>query len=573
MVLTESYGMAFERTRTPRSATCVWGIAVATLLGMASGSSAQPLTYRDEKEKTARISETEDSLGRKDLRLLSLRNAITATLENNLDIAVERYNPDVRDQAIVAQKSAFDPSFSYEFRNAGQDIPDLRLIPDRSKPPQSGATTWEVFTTRRRNTDTMSATLTKKVVTGADVTARYDYLRLNQWSPGAAGITIDPSTGTIQNALANPRYTTVMTFTFEQPLLRGAGVDYNRSDIKIAILNKKNATDTYHWQIMEVVRDVQVNYWTLVNRIRRLAIERESLRRAKRLLADNRARLRVGTMSRADVIESEAQAAEQQKRIIAARYDLLIAENDLKKTMNDPHLTVLTDIAVVPIDQPTSAPKEIDWVYCVDRALNLRPDFAALKAQLESNKVAIKQRKNELYPEIDMEGSLELNGLGTSLHMATDVMSPFYDENFYDAYIGVKVTFPLGGNRAAKANYRTAQLQAAQALRNVKNAELEIIRQVREAVRYVKNYYEVSVAAKTVRELRERQLEAKEIKRKAGTGIPFEVVQAQEDLVNAEGAELDALINYNIWLARLSYRMGTILDELHIEVEEKPEKK
>ncbi|NOZ19459.1 MAG: TolC family protein [Planctomycetes bacterium] len=512
---------------------------------------------------TARINRTADALDRKDLRVLGLRDCIFKTLEHNLDIEVGRVDPLIREEDIVRQKAVFDPTFSFNSRTRGQDIPTASPSPSRTT---NLSTDWDVVTARRVNTTTMDATLSKKMVTGADVAVRWDYSRTNSTLPFSFDI------GAFRGSF-NAEYRTNLAFTLNQPLLRGAGVDYNRSGIKIAMMNLKGSKYAFEWEVMARVLEVQEAYWQLVNRIRQLGIERESLKRAKRLLSDNRARFRAGTIARADLIETEAEVAEQQKRIVSAKYDLLLAENALKKVINDPDLSIVTDIALVPRDQPTSDPREIDWAYCVDKALNLRPDFVAIKTELEANKVRIKQRKNEMYPEVDLEASLTLNGLEDTFYRSMDVMSPFHSHNFFDAFIGVSVTVPLGGNRDRKAQYRQAQLQAAQSLRQLKNKELEIVRDVRDAVINVRNFLDIIDKAAKVRELRARQLEAKEIKRKAGTGIAFEVIDAQDELTKAEGAELDNLINYNIWLARLSYRMGTILQELNIEIEEKPDER
>ncbi|MEW6356620.1 MAG: TolC family protein [Planctomycetota bacterium] len=543
----------------------LFGILVGAVL-VCTPTTAQEPRDQETDEELIRISRTEDALGRKDLRVIGLRDCIYSTLEHNLDIEISRTDPLIREQDIVRQKAVFDPTFSYNFRQRAQDIPTASPSPSRSVFTPGGQAylaDWDIVTARRVGTTTMTTALSKKMVTGADVTVEYDYSRQN------SSTSFSLATGAPAPSF-NPTYSPALTFTFDQPLLRGAGIDYNRSNIKIAMMNLKGSKYTFEWEVMGRALEVQEAYWQLVNRIRQLGIERESLRRAKRLLSDNRARFRAGTIARADLIESEAQVAVQQQRIVSAQYDLLLAENVIKKVMNDPDLSILTDIALVPRDQPTSDPREIDWAYCVDKALNLRPDFASLKAQLEANKIQIKQRKNELYPEIDLQTSLTLNGLGDSFPGSMDVLSPFYSPNFFDAFIGLNVTVPLGGNRDRKAQYQQAQLQAAQALRELKNQELIIIRDVREAVINVKNFLDIIDKAAQVRELRARQLEAKEIKRKAGTGIAFEVIEAQDDLTQAEGAELTNLINYNIWLARLSYRMGTILHELEIEIEDTP---
>jgi len=480
-----------------------------------------------------------DVLGRKDVRYLSLREAIAMAAENNLDIAVQEYGPRLSATDIVVQKAVFDPVFTASASVEDRNTPTENVLAGAGGRRALVSDIWK-FDTK----------LEQKMVTGASIYAEYSMVRTN--------------TTNIFSRL-NPKFESDLTLNIQQPLLRGAGVGYNRSQIRIANLNKKISEYQLKTEMMNVAADVQHKYWLLVQRIRELEIARKSLKRAQDLLANNIARCDAGIIPPIQVTEAEAEVATQQENIVNAENALRNAESDLKEVMNVPELSVLSEIAIVPVDEPISEAKEIDWVYCVEKALQLRPDFLEAKTRLENNKIEIKVRKNELYPQIDLIGSFNLNGLGSNWGNDNDMV---FSANFYDAFLGFEVSIPLGGNREAKARYTRAQLEAAQQLRALKRLELQIITDVREAVRDVDTNLERIDATRKARQLQELRLDAAEKTLAVGRATTFEVLEAQEDLAVAEGRELSAKIDYNRSLVTLSQQMGTILDELDIVVEE-----
>jgi len=529
-VLPESKGL--ERSKSAMRPLLIAFLSTVLRLVFAIGVSAVSAQER--------FAEKGDILGRKDMRFLTLRDAIAYALENNLDVAVERFGPQISEQDVIEQKATFDPVFT-----ASASV-EKRVTPVGSRLETEAVALVPLLTDFWR----FNTRLSKKTITGADIYLEYVFTR---------------RTTSSTYALVNPSYESDFRLHVEQPLLRGAGIDYNRSAIKVAKLNKKISEFELQTQLMNTVAEVQYKYWALVQAIEGLKIARKSLKRAQDLLENNIQRRDAGIIPPIQVTEAEAEVATQQENIVKAENDVRNAESDLKQVMNLPDLPVLSDTAIVPVDKPISTPKEIDWVYCVEKALSKRPDFLAQKAELERNKVQIKVTKNELYPQIDLIASFNLNGLGNNFANDNDLL---FSTDYYDAYLGFEVTIPLGGNRAAKARYTRAQLEAAQQLRNLKKMELKIITEVREAVRQVRTNLERIRATRKARELQQERVDAIQKMLDVGRATTFEVLSAQEDLAVAEGNELSAIIDYNTSLVTLSQLMGTILDELNIIVEE-----
>ena len=103
-----------------------------------------------------------------------------------------------------------------------------------------------------------------------------------------------------------------------------------------------------------------------------------------------------------------------------------------------------------------------------------------------------------------------------------------------------------------------------QAKLRLKNQEQQAFLEIDNAVRAVQTDYKRIQAYKVARELAEKKLEAEEKKLKVGLTTNYLVLQYQRDLANARGAELRAILDYNLSLARLSRAMGTTLNEKNI---------
>ncbi len=63
---------------------------------------------------------------------LTLRDSIALALKNNLDIAIEGFNPQIRDQDLTFEKSVFDPSAFLEATRTDNRLPRRLNLLDRA---------------------------------------------------------------------------------------------------------------------------------------------------------------------------------------------------------------------------------------------------------------------------------------------------------------------------------------------------------------------------------------------------------------------------------------------------------
>lgn len=496
-----------------------------------------------------------DVLGRKQMHLLSLREAVNLALENNLDIAVASVNPKIQGQAVVEAEAYFDPVFTA----SGQRLKNIDPSAVHRRDPDGNIIPGFQINEVKRADWTVDARITQNLISGGQVFVEYSFDR--QDSKGTA---LGPY---IFSRPMNPSWEGYLKLQIQQPLLKGFGIDVARRNIRVARNNRKISHYQFMNQLMDSMLEIQRAYWTLVLRIEELKIARQSLQRAEILRRNNEVRVRAGAMAPIELKVAEAEVATQQEGVIIAENNVRIAERELKRLMNVERLSVMTDTALVPTEYPKYDFKPIDEAYCIETALQKRPDFAQLKTDLENRKIDIKYTRNGLYPQVDFIGSIKFNGLGPSLHYDNDMI---FDGGFYDAVLGLQVTVPLGGNRAAKARYAAAQLTAARLLRELKRLELQIITDVRNTVSAVETNAKRVDTTRVARELRQERLDAAEKQLEVGRITSFEVVTAQEDLARAQGAEILAIIDYTVSLAVLSRQMATILDEMGVIVEDSP---
>jgi len=213
-------------------------------------------------------------------------------------------------------------------------------------------------------------------------------------------------------------------------------------------------------------------------------------------------------------------------------------------------------------------------------ALENRPEYAQSKIDLKNKNIQVEYKKNQLYPTLDLIGSLKLNGISGD---AEDVAfggsvsrSGFggdyfksYDRltsgNYYDWSVGLSLQIPIG-NRASNSSYIAAKLDVEKGIKSLKNLEHQISVEVREAVRSIDtNKKRVNTTAVS-RRLAEEKLSAEEKKFDVGMSTSFNVVEYQRDLIAAKTREISAIIDYNKSLLNLEKVKGTILEKNNIEL-------
>lgn len=473
---------------------------------------------------------------------LGVRESILYALRNNFDIELSRLNSDLSDYDITIEKARYDPVMSLTGTIENNDTPiNSELV---------GGFETTVFTPFIQRGRTANAVIQSLIPTGATLALEYNIFR----------DFVDPN----RFRFLNPSVTNFLEARITQPLLKGAGWFYNRSLIYIARNNKKISLAQFKTTAIEVSNSIQEAYWNFVKALEDLKVAQKSLERAEDLLRKNKIQVEAGTLAPIEIIDAEAGVASRVEAVISAENAIKDSEDELKRIMNLENNEIISDATIIPIDEPSFEPKKIELKDAIKTAMERRPELYELQLRVENAGMQTRRRKNELYPQLDFTGGVRYTGLGEDVD---DANSSAVSEDFQGEFFGLSLSIPIG-NRSARSEYNKSKIEKRQAHMNVKKKELDIVVEVREAVRdVITNRGRVNATRKS-RELAQERLESEEKKFSVGRTTSLEVLRAQEDLATAEGNAAKAIVDYEISLGNLEKAKGTILDAYNIMLEE-----
>ncbi len=466
------------------------------------------------------------------VKSLTLRECVGRALENNLEIKSERINPTIGSWGVVGAQGVYDPilsgSINYQDSIIPQD-PGFAALTEQTLNPNLG--------------------LSGKLPTGAT----YDFSANDTRTSG--------------NVITNSAflYTGQAGVSVTQPLLKNFGFGVNAATIRIARASRAIAVQNFVQLVMSKINGVSTAYYELVFAIENHKAALETRELARQLLDENRQREKIGTMSRLDVIQAESGVASSEQSVILTARAIKDNENTLKRLICQ-QVAEFRGLSLVPVNYPVVEMIATDVAQSTRTALQMRADYLSAKQALEKQNILVQFNRNQLWPEIDLQGSYGLNG------RSRDGFGDFVDNTASGDHpawtVGVAVTVPLG-NRQARANYHTARLQAEQQLLSLKELEQDIIVQVDDAVGHVETNLQSVEAARAASRLAQESLDAEKKKLLAGTSTTFLVLQAQSQLAAARSAEIRARADYSESLVALDLAEGTILQKNNIVLDEK----
>src|SRR5574341_1212434 len=239
---------------------------------------------------------------------LALQDAVARALENNLDIAVEKFGPEASAQSVKELEGYYQPVlFSTLTQNSRTD-------PARN-----------VFAGAQKvDTDTLTYNFgaTQSIPTGGSL--RVDFNNNRQ------------DTNSVFSTF-NPSYGSSLAINFSQPLLRNSSVDPNRYQIQVARKNHEISETQFRQTVLNTTAQVKQLYYDLIYAIDNLEAQRKSLALATKLVEENRIKVRVGTMAPLDVVAAEAEQASREEAVILAENALLEADDALKRAIFPRH--------------------------------------------------------------------------------------------------------------------------------------------------------------------------------------------------------------------------------------------
>jgi outer membrane protein len=468
------------------------------------------------------------------VRRLSIDDAVKLSLEQNLGIQIERLNPQIQDLAVAQARTGWIPNLSSSLLNTSQNQPPTSAL--------SGGQT--------KITDSQFSTqvgVAQTLKTGANYTFSWSSAR-------------QTSTNLFTNF--DPLLSSNVYFNITQPLLRNYKIDALRQTLETSMKDREAADVQLQSTIIATTRNVKNAYWDLAYQIDNLKAQQQSLDLAKRLLADNEKRVQIGTMAPIDIVEAQSEVARNEETVIVAEAAIKQAEDRLRALIFDPATPDFWTVSIEPSDAMPFTAQTVDVDGAVRRALANRTDVQISKNALARNDISIRYYRNQVLPDVNATATYRSNAVGgvflspvslTSLgaprsvvatHGFGSVLGDVLGNAFPTWTVGMTVSYPIGTS-SQEANLAKAKLQYSQEEAQLKNLELQVATQVRDAGRQVQTNQKRVDSARAARELAERRLEAEEKKFAAGIQISFFVFQAQRDLSQARTSEIRAISDYN----------------------------
>ncbi len=351
-----------------------------------------------------------------------------------------------------------------------------------------------------------------------------------------------------------------LTFSLTQPLLRGRGSAVNLAVIRIAENARQQADEQVQLQVMNTIAEVIKAYWDVVGAAENIAVRRESLDNAERLLRINIQRREIGTAASIEVVQAQAGVASRQSELITAQSQMLDAGDRLKNLLNLRENDVLHRARIAPLDRPQMEEVYLDENESILRAYEHRPDVQMAEIAVQTAEIDQKRASNDLLPQLDVTGTVSQGHRGAS---ASDVFDGIIDREDRSYSVGFQGSMPIR-NRAARGSYQRSRLDKREAELQLEKARHDAMLAVRLAMRSVATNRILVENNRQARALQETNVQAEEERLRLGVSTSFEVLRIQEDLTTAQVQELQSIIAYEQALVDLRLAEGVLLDQLGV---------
>ena len=350
---------------------------------------------------------------------------------------------------------------------------------------------------------------------------------------------------------------------YQQPLLQGAGLLVNESQINIAVANANVSQQDLVRGLQAHIMSVINAYWALVARRGEYIIQKRSYDRALAVakVVANRQHLDVGPVQSA---RAEATLGARRRQVLNAEYAVVLAQEQLLRLVFGAQFQAKIDREVVPISSMIGPIREADITLETQVGLQNRPEVAQALQLIKRSSIEQGVAKNQLLPLL----SLSLNMSNRGLQGNDGYLSAYTDQwDFGDPSYGVGLTYALPvGNRAAKANVRQAGLRIKQFQKEFERSISDVVLEVRNAAHNISLSGKQRRVSSQALELARKELDILEKRiillldeNRAGPLYLDDLLQTQDRLANAELGFLDASSSYAIALFELQRANGSLL--------------
>ena len=478
---------------------------------------------------------------------LTLNECLVKALENNLDISVDAFTPEIREYSMRESRERFMPQLNLSYGNWNRNTLS-NWFADGTQ-----------FTTK---TDTFDLSLSQTFITGGDISISLS----NQTSD------------TTRNLVTiNPTYSGELRFEISQPLLKDFGPKINKRDTRKARNQMDISVYTLRSTLVQKVYEVEEAYWNLVSAIESLKVNEYSFEHSRDQLKMTKEAARIGAKTATDVLDAETEEASWESRIITDRAQVQRAEDRLREIMNISGDASGMIQSIVPIDKPSVEKKEITFEEALKTALAQRPELARVQKEIENSNIDLSYFKNQTLPELDLRFQLWYPGqsgdrilylnddpftgvvVGVDEGGRSESLKDVFGLKYDNWHLSLNLNIPLK-NFLSRASLARAKVENKQKLLEQEREEQSIYNEIVEVFKELENNEKRLETSGRYRELMEKKLRAGEEKYKLGLLASEWLFSYQREMANARVSEISAIVAYKLSVAKLERILGINLE-------------
>jgi outer membrane protein len=494
---------------------------------------------------------------------LHVKDFLALLLKNNTEINIARLDVLSSADQILGAKAPFDPSVTASFNNT-------RSLTSQSS--QIGGAPELDFLSQ-----TTQMNYQQLLESGQTVSVGFNASRA--------------STNSEFNFL-NPYISTSTFFQVTQPLWQGRTNLQFKAPLMIARTQLLITSDQTEARIADMVAAAASQYWDAVQSRDNIKVQQQAYDLAQKQYERDKLSLDLGALPSLDIFQSQSQLAQRKVAVIQAQYSYRDALDGLRRLIGADLNPDTRNIEIVLEDDPVAVVAPVPRTEeAISGALQKRPELSAVRRHQGVNDLNARVARDSMVPRVDLQafgggnglgGVFNPNalllagtgsgtpgttaasippttGLGDALHQAFAFQSPTYG-------FALNVTLPVR-NSSAEQSLADALVSRARDRYTERQIEQQVIQQVKLADNEIQSSAAQIEAAKTARDLAQKNVQAEQQKYELGGVTAFEVLDAQTRLAAVESSLLQAYVGYQKTLIAYERAVWTLLDGLGIVVE------
>lgn len=561
--------------------------------------------------------------------MLSMNDAVALAMENNLDIAIQRYNLNIAETDILRTKAGASTlgvnsgivagtpgggtgglsgtvgsgTGGTSAGSGGAGTGTGGLV-NSTLGSGSAITSFDPVLSGTLQMDrafTQSTSIFSPIPVANQNTGTANFSYLQGFQTGtnlSVGFNNTHTTTDSPTATYSPSLSSGFQAKVTQHLLQGFGFAPNTRFIKIAKNNREISDVAFRLQIITTVDQIENMYWDLVFAYENVRVQNESLTFAQKTLSDTKKQVEIGTLAPIEVVRAQSTVATDQQALTVALTNLqlqqLLMKNALSRTLVDPRLAdaevIPTSTMQLPATEPVVPTQDL-----VNDALTHRAELAEARINLSNTEISNKAVRNSLLPSLDLYAYYGGTGIGGNVALATctgpstgfetcfdptraappfrnggpvsysNALSQLVNSSAPDKGAGVSLTIPLR-NRVAQATQIRSQLEYRQSQMRLQQLENQVRIEVRNAQFSVTQNRASVASAQAAVDLGRQSLDAEQKKYALGASTTTLVLQNQSALAQAESTLVSAMAAYEKAQVELDRATGLLLDHAGILV-------